>query len=282
MIAANWTAWVSSQEWCAGGVDLIPAAPRALSDVFSLADEQDVDVRRLIAIVSGDPMFTVRVLRLANVAAFAAAGEVTSVQVAVVRLGVRTVRQAVLAACFSALAHSINTYGSRCADELQHAVGTACLARRLAQQLRLPGDDAFVQALLHDVGKLVLLKLRFEFRRLGGPAPSSEEFEEVLTAHHADVGATALQIWGLPEPVREPVRWHHSPLSAGEYSQAAALLYIANGLSHRYGFGRRPDDDAEPLDAEPAAMALGLEDGWLVELDQEALSLGVSARHLVE
>jgi HD-like signal output (HDOD) protein len=184
MIAANWTAWVSSQEWCAGGVDLIPAAPRALSDVFSLADEQDVDVRRLIAIVSGDPMFTVRVLRLANVAAFAAAGEVTSVQVAVVRLGVRTVRQAVLAACFSALAHSINTYGSRCADELQHAVGTACLARRLAQQLRLPGDDAFVQALLHDVGKLVLLKLRFEFRRLGGPAPSSEEFEEVLTAHH--------------------------------------------------------------------------------------------------
>jgi HD-like signal output (HDOD) protein len=102
-----------------------------------------------------------------------------------------------------------------------------------------------------------------------------------MIAQHADVGATALQFWGLPEVIREPVRWHHSPLSAGEHSQASALVYLANRLSHRYGFGRPPAEEEDPLDLDPSATALGLPDGWLGRLDQEALDLGMSAQHLV-
>lgn len=281
MITANWTEWVSSRVWCEDDIGLIPAAPRALADVFALAHEEDVDIRRLIDIVSQDPIFAIRVLRLANVAAFAAAGEVKSVEMAVVRLGTRAVRHAILAGCFSTWAQAIDTYGPRGAGEIQHAAGTACLARHLAERLHLPGDDAFVHGLLHDVGKLVLLKLRTQYRRLGGRAPSTEEFDMVLSAEHAEVGATALRTWGIPESICEPIRWHHAPMRGGAHAHAAALLHLANRLSHRYRFGRQPIEQDERLDADPAGAALGLGDGWLVEVDHQALSLNIAARHLV-
>ncbi len=164
-----------------------------------------------------------------------------SIELAVVRLGTRAVRNAVLAACLSAWAQAIDVYGRRAVDDIQHAVGTACLARRLAERLRIVADEAFVHGLLHDVGKLFLLKMRAEYLRLGGRSPSAEEFDGVMTSRHAEIGATALQLWGLPESVREPVRWHHEPFGATSQARAAAVTYLANRLSHRYGFGCPPD-----------------------------------------
>jgi putative nucleotidyltransferase with HDIG domain len=281
MITANWTAWVAGEAWRSADTSIIQAPPRAFGDVFWLSADNDIDPRRLIALVSKDPVFTIRVLRLANVAAFAASGEVTSIEIAVVRLGTRAVRNAVLAACLSAWAQTVDVYGRRGVEEIQHAVGTACLARRLAERLRFVSDDAFVNGLLHDVGKLFLLKLRAEYLRLGGRPPSPEEFDEVVTSQHAEMGASALQLWGLPDSVRVPVRWHHDPMSAPSHAQTAALTYTANCLSHRYGFGCQPDEDREPLAEDPVCASLGLTEGWLDKLDQEALSLSVTARHLV-
>jgi putative nucleotidyltransferase with HDIG domain len=282
MIPANWTEWVTSKSWRELDMSVIPSPPRGLGEVFALAGENDVDARRLIQIVSQDPVFAIRILRLANVAAYAAAGEVTSIEIAVVRLGTRAVRHAVLAACLASWAQTVDAYGRRGLDEIQHAVGTACLARRLAERLRLVSDDAFVHGLLHDVGKLFLMKMRAEYLRLGGRPPSADEFEAVMVEHHAEIGATALQIWGLPEAIRTPVRWHHEPAGAQHHTRAAALTYLANRLSHRYGFGCPPDDKdvGTPAD-DPVCALLGLQDGWLDKLDQDALTLSVAARHLV-
>jgi two-component system chemotaxis response regulator CheY len=281
MITANWTDWVASGGWREADLKTIPTPPRSLSDVFALAGENEVASRRLIELVKRDPVFTIRVLRLANIAAFAAAGDVTSVEIAVMRLGTRAVRHAVLAACLSSWAQAIDAYGKRGTEEIQHAVGTACLSRRIAERLRLSSDDAFVHGLLHDVGKLCLLKMRADFRRLGGPLPSRDELEATLATHHAEVGASALQMWGLPESVRVPVRWHHAPLEAPDGGQAAAVTYLANRLSHRYGFGCRPDTERDTLLSDPVCAALGFHGQWLDRLDEDALAISVTAQHLV-
>lgn len=281
MITANWTEWVSSHAWRELDTSVMPSPPRSLGEVFALAGENEVDARRLIQIVSQDPVFSIRILRLANIAAYAAAGDVTSIEIAVVRLGTRTVRHAILAACLATWAQTVDVYGRRGLDEIQHAVGTACLARRLAERLRLVSDDAFVHGLLHDVGKLFLMKMRAEYLRLGGRPPSAEEFDAVLTTEHAEVGATALQIWGLPDAIRTPVRWHHDPTAAQHHARAAALTYLANRLSHRYGFGCEPDAESHDLAQDPVCPILGLQGNWLDKLDQDALALSVSARHLV-
>ena len=277
----NWNDWIATGAWKQSDFKQIPAPPRSFREVFAIAGDNEVDANRLIKLVSRDPVFTIRVLRLANVAAFAAAGEVTSIDIAVVRLGTRAVRNAVLAACISAWAQTVDVYGKRGTEEVQHSVGTACLSRRLAERLRLQIDDAFVHGLLHDVGKLCLFRMRSDFRRNGGRAPTAEEFEETLQTSHMEVGAVALQAWGLPEPLRYSARWHHDPLSAPAHQQAVAVTYLANRLSHRYGFGRPPDEDRDSLLADPAIAALGLGANWLDHLDEEALNISMTAQHLV-
>jgi putative nucleotidyltransferase with HDIG domain len=281
MITANWREWVESDAWRSSVSRIVPAPPRAFDEVFWLAGENDVDARRLIQLVAKDPVFTIRVLRLANVAAFAPAGEVTSIEIAVVRLGTRAVRNVVLAACLASLAQAIDAYGRRGVVEIQHAVGTGCVARRIADRLGSVSDDSFVHGLLHDIGKLVLMKMRAEYLRLGGRRPSTEDFDAVVTEQHAEVGAIALQVWGLPESVRQAVRWHHEPHLASDDRRAAALTYLANRLSHRYGFGCPPAEDEPSLLHDPVCASLSLPDGWLDRMDQDALSLAVSARHLV-
>jgi len=56
---------------------------------------------------------------------------------------------------------------------------------------------------------------------------------------------------------------------------------VANRLSHRYGFGCPPDGDATDLLSDPVCAALGLQAQWLDKLDQEALAISVTAKHLV-
>jgi HD-like signal output (HDOD) protein/CheY-like chemotaxis protein len=281
MIPANWTEWLASEAWARTDLRAIPPPPRSFREVFAVAGDSEVDVRRLLNIVSQDPVFTIRVLRLANVAAFAAAGEVTSVDIAVVRLGTRAVRNAVLAACLSAWAHTMDIYGKRGLEEAKHAVGTACLSRRLAERLRLTNDDAFVAGLVHDVGKLCLMKMRSDFRKHGGTLPSPEEFDAASVLYHAEIGAAALLVWGLPESIRVPTRWHHDPLTAPSHSQMAALTYTANRLSHRYGFGCPPESESDVLLNDPVCAGLGLDAKLLDALDQESLEISVTAQHLV-
>jgi two-component system chemotaxis response regulator CheY len=280
-VPTNWNDWLTSGAWKGADFKPIPAPPRSFREVFALAGDTEVDAGRLIRLISRDPVFAIRILRLANVAAFAAAGEVTSIDIAVVRLGTRAVRNALLAACLSTWAQTVDLYGRRGVEEIQHSVGTACLSRRIAERLRLPLDDAFVHGLLHDVGKLCLLKMRSDFRRLGGRLPSNEEFDETVGTSHPEVGAVALQVWGLPEPLRLSARWHHDPMAAPAHQQAVAVTYLANRLSHRYGFGCPPDEDRESLLADPAISALGLEENWLDQFDEEALTISMTAQHLV-
>lgn len=281
MISANWTQWVASDAWRDGNLQVIPMPPRALDEVLWLASQSDIDVHRLISVVSKDPVLTIRVLRLANVAAFAPSREVTTVQTAVVRLGTFAVRNAVLATCFASWIETSNVYGRRASDEVQHALGAASLARRVATIAGASPDESFVHGLLHDIGKLFILKLRGEYVRLGGRRPSLEEVDEMVTTHHAEIGGAALQLWGLPPSVREPVRWHHDPLAATEEQQSTAIVYAANRLCHRYGFGCPPDEDATSLAEDPVCLALGLDAARLEALDREALTLLIAAKQLV-
>ncbi len=282
MIAGNWRQWVTGDAWRDADLSVLAPPPRNFDEILRLAHETDIDPRRLVTLVASDPVIAIRVLRLANSAAYAPMGGVTSIERAVIRLGTQTVREAVLAAVFSAWAKTADRFGARGIEEVQHAVGTACLARLVAERAGGSRSESFLHGLLHDIGKLFLLKLRTEFIRLGGHRPATEETEAVIDEHHAEMGATALQLWGLPETVREPVRWHHAPLSAPAHQQSAAIVYTANRLSHRYGFGRKPGegdgDLAADLAGDPICAASGVDAAWLAAMDQDALNLLVAAR----
>lgn len=159
-----------------------------------------------------------------------------------------------------------------------HGLGTAYLARLIAERTGLNSDEAFLYGLLHDIGKLVILKAVHDLARQGQPGVSPEELDEIMVRTHATVGAAALRRWQLPPEVCEPVEWHHEPAAAP--TRRALVAYLANRLSHRYGFGCASDTDSPFLD-DPMAGEAGLDEAWLVEVDQHAPGLYEIARSVL-
>jgi putative nucleotidyltransferase with HDIG domain len=276
---ATWTLWIESGEWSAHKT-VVPMLPSTIGKIMSLALDPDVSVAQLTNVVSRDQVLATRVLRLANSAHCGPLEEITTINQATIRIGTTAVRNVVLAVCLSSRLAEARVYGPQGRDLLDHSIGTACMARVVAPPARVDPDEAFLCGLLHDIGKLFVLKLAKDFAKAGGPAPADGEVAEVLCARHADMGAHLLHSWQLPGVMVEVARHHHAPADAVAFPAQAAVIAVANRLSHRYGFGCTADPDDTLLD-DPAAARIGLTAASLAELDIAASGIFSTARDII-
>jgi HD-like signal output (HDOD) protein len=272
----TWADWVRSGQWLECADTAIPMLPAMASHVVDLALDPEVSATRITNVVSKDPVLATRVIQLANSAFSAPATEITSIGEAVVRMGTGPVRNVVTAACLSSLAADPRIYGKHGRDHIDHSIGTAYLAWLIADRANESPDEAFLYGLLHDIGKLVILKLARDCRNFDIAAPSEEDTAVVLAEMHAPIGGHVLKQWGMPKSLHDPIVCHHDIEGATDRPGAAMVAYVANRLSHRYGFGC----DVEAFDpmADPVIVRFGMDQRAVEKLDLHAPGLFEVAR----
>lgn len=253
----------------------IPMLPDQAQRVLQLVGDPDVTIATLAAVVSKDPVLATRVLGMANSALYGAMSSLRSVSDAVVRLGTRTVRNVVVTVSMQSQFKSAEAYGQEGFRFMEHAVGTAYVAHLIADHVRGDVDEAFLCGLLHDLGKLVILRTAHQYQKKPGNVIRPEELQVALAEHHALCGALALGFWNVPDEVRHVVQYHHAFEESPE-PQAAAVCYAANLLSHRYGFGCPAQGDEVLQDA--VFPYLDLDEVWLAKADVKAPGLFNAAR----
>jgi putative nucleotidyltransferase with HDIG domain len=253
----------------------IPMLPDQAQRVLQTVGDPDVTIAKLAGVVTKDPVLATRVLGMANSALYGAMSPLRSVSDAVVRLGTRTVRNVVVTVSMQSQFKSPEVYGHEGARFMEHAVGTAYVAHLVAERLRSDVEEAFLCGLLHDIGKLVILKTAHQYQKRHEGVIRSDELRAALKEHHPVCGALALGFWNVPDEVREVVRCHHAFEDASA-PQAAAICYTANLLSHRYGFGCEPLGDAVLEDG--VFAYLDLDADWIASTDVRAPGLFSAAR----
>jgi HD-like signal output (HDOD) protein len=268
----TWGAWVDSGDWAKTSPTGTLTLPANASEIMILALDPDVSVTQLARVTSRDQVLAARMLRLANSAYCAPLQEITTISEAVVRLGTASVRNVVLATCMASRLQAGNTYGSHGRGLAAHGIGTAFLAQLVARVAVVNQEEAFLYGLVHDLGKLLVLQLSKDYIRGGGTAPSDDDVVAMIEARHAEFGGRVLREWRLPPVIDEPVVHHHRPDECRSHPVEASVCYIANRLSHRYGFGCDAAPDAPVLD-DPIAQKLGLTEAWLTDLDARAPEL---------
>jgi putative nucleotidyltransferase with HDIG domain len=201
---------------------------------------------------------------------------VSTVTEAIVRLGTAAVRNVVVTVCFTSRMHDAGVYGAAGPRLVDHALGTAYLARLVAERARVNTDEAFLCGLLHDFGKLVILKQAYDYRQRTGRSVPEAELKCVIAERHAVFGAMALRRWKLPESLDEPVMFHHDPSAAPSRPRESAVIYLANRLSYRYGFGC--DLEEWTILEDPISAELGIDAVWLADVDARAPGLVKVAR----
>lgn len=262
--------------WLQDDDTAVPVLPTLAHRVIDVAADPDVHVGHLAAIVSKDQVLAARVLQMANSAYSSPLQTISTVSDAVIRLGTAAVRNVVLTVCLASRMHDPEVYGERGSALVDHALGAAYLARFLADHARVQPDEAFLYGLLHDIGKLVILKQAHRhWKRTGHPVPPMY-VELALLERHSAMGSVALRKWRLPESLDEPVLYHHDYLAAPRMRREAAVAYAANLFAHRYGFGCEPQ--ALSVFDDPVSRELGLDEEWIAGLDGRAPGLFEVAR----
>lgn len=259
-----WVAWLDSGEWQRSLNSYTPMIPANAVEIANLARDPEVSAVKLTQALGKDPLLAANVIRLANSAFSASATTITTLSDAVVRVGTRSVRQLVTAACLTSKLRNPKTYGSHAQLLVDHSVGTAYISWLVADHVDVDPDAAFLCGLLHDIGKFVILKLAHE--DLPIPATMTEaRLNAVIESRHATIGQQALAHWDFAPEIQMPVAWHHDPGEAHGHLHVAAIVYAANRLAHRYGCGCEPE--SFNLLEDEIFGKLGFDEAFMQELD---------------
>lgn len=231
--------------------------------------EERYDISEIERAIESDPALVAEVLRAANSAFFGGLSEVSSIRAAVLRLGLQRVANLVF------LASEKSRYNARhpeiaglMRDLWHHASACALAAEWISRKVRFPqhGETVFIGALVHDIGKLFLLRVLDDMAREPEYAAVSPELiREMLDNAHAEVGHRLLVSWHLPEVFQTIVRDHHVDVP-DPTNIPLQIVRLANHACNKVGIGLRPQPELV-LGAVREAATLGMSEIAIAELE---------------
>ena len=251
-----------------GAVGMLPSAPTVFQNILTCLKEPAASLGDVARIIGRDVAMTANIMKLVNSAFFGSRRPVVSAERAVAYLGMDTIGALVLGHSVFKGGAAIGIAGFNMEQLWQHSLQTGSGARAIALAENFSNgeaDEAFLAGVLHDVGKVV-----FATRAAAVPNElSAGEDMATMEAHHPEVGAYLLGLWGFPNSIVEAVAFHHAPSRASEKCLTlSGLVHIADRLVHL-----RCDNCSGQNDAglEPGYLAgLGLDasvPGWLAALN---------------
>lgn len=219
------------------GMGTLPSQPRMYQELTRKLAEPDTSIRAVAAIVEQDIAMSAKILQLVNSSFFAIPRRLASIEAAVGYLGTKMLKQLVLSLEAFRAWDAIRIPGFDLEHLMQHGFLAANLASRMLS-VKNDAEDAFLAAMLHDVGRLVLASAYPEqlaalltvSEAEGRPLEQVEM--EMLGVSHGHIGAYLLGLWGLPYPIVEAVAHHDAPTSVPHESFGIlAAVYVADQLA---------------------------------------------------
>ena len=279
---------MTPQDLVARNVRLV-SLPEVCIQVQTLADSPHTSAEDIGEVIGKDTALTSRLLKLVNSAYFSLPRKVDTVTRAVNMIGTRELRNLTMAASAAEVFARIPGNLIDMATFWQHSVYCGLVARNLAQHCNvLHSERLFTAGLLHDVGRLLMLmKLPDETAEAESLRRQSDkdicELEQQLVGFdHAEVGQVLLLHWNMPANLCASILYHHNPREAHDAHLEAALIHIADQVTHSAQqckdplgsqfydpYGALLDSDLHAMDISSAAISCS---------QTEALSLTAIAK----
>ncbi len=235
--------------------------------LMEMSRRPNVPVAEIVRTLEQDQLLVGQVLRRANSAQFGATEPTHSLHQAVVRLGLRPLRDLVFQVTMNMRVFRSPGY-SDAMDRLRvHSIAVAETARALAWAIQFEADDAYLCGLLHDVGTAGILIAVGDAPRGKRPPPLDLIWPAVREVHE-EAGEAMCRLWQLPVDVQRAVGRHHNFIHQGKADAFGALVCLADWAAERMGFGS--------LDPAIAALLPAQHNRTMSVLEARSL-LGVSA-----
>ena len=234
----------------------IATLPEVTLRIIELVEDPTSTAQDLHAVISNDPALSSRILKVVNSSFYGLPGQISSINRAIVMLGLNAVKNIAIAASLAKLFRGGELTPTFSAKELwNHSNATAIGCKLLSDTMGMGlGDEAYLAGLIHDIG--IMVEMQYDRSKLidaldktgagpdGVPATSLLVTEEqVFGANHQHFGQGLCAKWKFPAPFAAATGFHHNPTSAPtDQSKLVAVVHAADCLAGRIEHGFRLDN----------------------------------------
>ncbi len=254
-----------------------PPLPSIALELMTLTNRDDSTIDRIVRLLEQDEMLAGGVMRLIGSPLYTSRSPIRSLKEAVVRLGVRTVRDLVFETALNQGVFQLAEYSETIEQIRRHSTVTAYIARIVCKVARIDEEHAFLCGLLHDIGFAGLLFAVSHIEAEHSP-PLLQLWPDIDKLHE-QASRLVTELWQLPKDLQEVVGHHHH-LHTGETSGVAAAINIADQLSERFGASvvgpvdengvLLVGDTVDEFDLEVSRAELNLNDAAMARIIEEA------------
>jgi HD-like signal output (HDOD) protein len=221
----------------------IPTLPAVVQHLFTLINKPHSTAAQLEEVIKNDQSLSAKILAAANSAFYGFSQKITTIQRAVIALGLQEVRQLALkVSLIINLKPKATLPGLDFSQLWLHALATAKAAHILSKHFHgINPDLSYVAGLMHDLGK-VLFYTHF-LEDLQGILALKEKYgflwpdaEAAYGLYHSELGGWVGEAWGLPPDIIGPIRHHHHPQRTSPHFLNEAIICLADNLANLAGF----------------------------------------------
>jgi HD-like signal output (HDOD) protein len=216
----------------------LPPFSAIASRALAMTTDSDVNLKQFSDLIGGDPAFTSDVLFLANSSLFGFPSRMYSLRHAVALLGLERIKSLAVTVAMRSFLGKPNSLVHQC---WQHSVACAVVCEELSGIFDLPADCAYTAGIMHDIGRLGLLKTYpaemtevLSGQHLNMQAVLQAE-REALAVDHACAGSWLIGHWALPKDFSEVCKHHHDAPNAHD-SEILKLVKSGCRIADAIGF----------------------------------------------
>lgn len=254
----------------------LPPLPQVAAQAIALIEDPDSTAGKLSDLLGKDPALAARVLKIANSAMFSCQREITTISQAIMVIGFKALKGIIVAATLRQLNRKFGPVEKMI---WENSAATAVICRLLTQKLKKPYvDEAFLLGLLHDLGKLVMMRqIPTEYAKVIEEGKKgvvyTEGEQKFLGFSHPLIGALVAKKWNFSADTCQVILHHHDPYTnpiKTELEEKTAIVQLGDLIAHKLGFGHTTGY----VDLMPATLAcmkrLGLEESGAEQLFEDA------------
>jgi HD-like signal output (HDOD) protein len=195
----------------------LPVVPAHLGNILKSLDNPDIRTKKLAEYIETDQTLTAKILRSANSPYYGSAGRISTVELAIIIMGLNTIKEIIISLVVRKLFNKIPKYLFDVNLFWEYAIFCGSASRLLARKIGMrKAGEAFVAGLMHDMGILIIIQyFTHEFTEISRLVDSGKftllKAEKlVIGADHCEIGSWLAKKWNLPVQLRDAVRYHHS------------------------------------------------------------------------
>lgn len=250
-----------------GDIEL-PVLPKVFQDIQKVMNDGNSNVEDLARVIEKDAVMSVKLIFTANSPFYRGTENIKTVSKAIARLGFKETQGIVSAIANKSLYNTKNDNMNMLMEELWlHSLACAYGSREIGKAIGFEEPESlFLMGLVHDIGKVLLLKT-FGDRSADGDMSELTEVAAVVQDVHTSFGGALLKRWGFADNFVKIATKHEGQEFESGTDKELLIINLANNLTRKIGYSLL-DEEVDLLDLD-SAKHLNIEQNTLDKILEE-------------